>query len=776
VAEPAAQGRSEEVVRSFHLKLQQTRLAGMLLMAAFGALAKLAGNVEFTWTAWLLFLSIAVASVVGFTLYYQHARRPGARPAIDLGWQLFDVGLTSSVIYMLGDASPLWMIWYVATAAAAAFSTGRLAARVVIGASCAAYLATLALLGRISGFDAALGEAALRLGLLYAASFFMIRGIADLRERRIQVAALNAEKSARLDELQRLAAELDRRGRELAEANLRTSEANRAKSQFLANMSHELRTPLNSIIGFSEILAAKLDGQIEARYARFLANILGSGRHLLGLINDILDLSKIEAGKMEMHFEPLSLGDLARGVESVMHGIAAKRSIALELDLAPDLPAVVADAPRLKQILYNLISNAVKFSPEGSPVSVRARPLAAAASPLGVASYLLEVEDRGLGIRREDQALIFEEFRQLDGDATRSLGGSGLGLALVQRFVELHGGAIELDSEPGRGSLFRVTLPVDASRTALRRAEEEPVPLGPAPAAPGESGAAAAAPVVLVAEDDDTFFAGLAADLESAGYRVRRAARGDEALEIARTARPAAIVLDLVLPVVDGWEVLKELKADRATGEIPVLIVSVVANHELGFALGADEYFVKPLDRRSFLDRLGELAPAEPLRRARVLVVDDDAQVHDYLRIELEEAGYEMLSAYDGRAGVELATRARPELIVLDLTMEGMDGFRVAAELQKLPDTARIPIVIFTSKDLTAEDRKRLAGRTSAVLSKAPDDRRRLPLVLRELRTRHTRRETARASGEHRIRLDAGAGGGRSGESGEREGHARLGG
>jgi signal transduction histidine kinase/CheY-like chemotaxis protein len=739
VAEPASQLRSEEVPRSFHLKVQRNRLAVMFVMAGAAAVGRFVGELYFEWRPWILLLVLGTLSVIAFSLHYRHAERVAPRERLDLAWLLFDVGLTSGAIYILADQTPLWMLWYMTSAAAAAFSAGRSAAHVVIGASCAAYLGTLALLGKIQGFDADFVAACGRLALLYAASYFMIRGISDLRERRLQVAALSAEKTVRIEEFERLAVELDHRRHELAEANLRTQEANRAKSQFLANMSHELRTPLNSIIGFSEILTTKLDGQIDPRFLRFLSNILGSGRHLLGLINDILDLSKIEAGKMEMHFEPISLGDLVRGVESVMHGVAAKRDITLELELEPDLPPVVADAPRLKQILYNLVSNAIKFSADGRAISVRARRVFAARSPLATDSVALEVEDRGIGIRREDQRLIFEEFRQADGETTRNTGGTGLGLALVKRFVEMHGGTVEVESEPGRGSLFRVFLPIDASHSP-RREGADPLSFGFPVEAAREALAPGDSPVVLVAEDDDTFFTSFAADLEDAGYRVLRAARGDEALEIARSAKPAAVILDLVLPVKDGWEVLKELKADSTTAEIPVLIVSVVAGHELGFALGADEYFVKPLDRRGFLDRLREIVPAESPARPRVLVVDDDPQVHDYLTLELEEAGYEVLSAANGADGLGLAARAMPAVIVLDLAMEGMDGFRVASELQALPDTARIPIVVFTSKELTESDRQRLVGKTSAVLSKAPDDRRRLPAVLRELESRRSHR------------------------------------
>jgi DNA-binding response OmpR family regulator len=504
-------------------------------------------------------------------------------------------------------------------------------------------------------------------------------------------------------------------------------------------MSHELRTPLNSIIGFSEILGNRLAGTIEPRYERFVGNILGSGRHLLGLINDILDLSKIEAGKMSLIFEPLSLGDLARGVESVMHSIAAQRSVEIRLQIEPGLPPIVADGPRVKQILYNLLSNAVKFSPDGDSVDVRVARVGADQSPIELDSVSIEVEDRGVGIRREDQRLIFDEFRQVDGETTRNTGGTGLGLALSKRFVEMHGGSIEVDSEIGRGSRFRVVLPIDAFEVEGRRRGSGPVSFSFPAAEIGDAVAAPGIPTVLVAEDDAEFFAALAAELESAGYRVLRAVQGDEALELVASEQPDAIVLDLVLPVRDGWEVLKELKASAATAGIPVLIVSVVADHELGLALGADDYFLKPLDRERFFRRLRELAPAASAIRPRVLVIDDDPMVHEYLSVELDAAGFEVRSALDGRTGIELAVADRPELVVLDLIMDDLDGFRVALELQSRPETEHLPIVVFTSKELEPEERRRLTEKSTAVLSKAPEDRRRLPAVLRELEERRRR-------------------------------------
>jgi signal transduction histidine kinase/CheY-like chemotaxis protein len=725
----------------FHLAVQSSRLAVMTLMALVAGVGWWTGLLVFDARRAAFAFATGVLTVALFSALYRRAAARGATPPLHLGWMAADTLIICWTIWIMDDQYPLWLIWFLIHATAAAFVAGRRAALAMMAASCAGYVGTLVMMGRVAGFDQQLAWAVGRLTLLFGSTWFMVRGIADLREERLKVAALHAEQSRQLDEQRRLAAELDLRSRELAEANLRAQEANRAKSQFLANMSHELRTPLNSIIGFSEILVERLDGKIEPRLAKFQQNILGSGKHLLALINDILDLSKIEAGKMELVFEPLSLGDLVRGVESVMHSIAAQRSIRLVTELPADLPPLVADAPRIKQTLYNLVSNAVKFSPEGSAVTIRARALRAAESPLGLPSAELEVEDRGIGIRREDQSLIFDEFRQVDGRTTRNMGGTGLGLALVKRFVELHGGAVTVESEVGRGSTFRVVLPLDASAAEPRRADGEPLSFGFELQRAADALAEAGGPLVLVAEDDGDFYASLAGDLRAAGYRVRRAARGDEALEMVGVERPAAIVLDLVLPVRDGWEVLKQLKASPDTAEIPVLIVSVVPDHELGLALGADDYFLKPLDRRRFLDRLRGLASPAGARRPLALVIDDDPLVHDYLGLELESAGYEVVAAANGRAGIELAVARRPDVVVLDLVMEGIDGFRVGAELQADPRTARIPIVVFTSKDLGADERRDLARRMSAVLSKAPEDRRRLLDLLRDLEARQAARK-----------------------------------
>ncbi|MEO8276197.1 MAG: response regulator [Thermoanaerobaculia bacterium] len=727
----------------FSLAVQRSRLGVMLWMAAVVGTSWFAGLLRFDLPGAIVAGSLGLSSIP--LCMFLLRRFPGtpARARINAGWMTADILFTCWTIYLIRDSSPLWLVWFLTIVTAAAFVAGRRAALAVMAGSTVAYLLLLVVMGKIQGFDRELAMASGRLALLFGGTFFMVEGIASLSERRRQIAALNAENGARLAELSRLTGELDRRGRELAEANIRILEANRAKSQFLANMSHELRTPLNSIIGFSEILSDKLDSRIEPRFVRFLHNILSSGRHLLGLINDILDLSKIEAGKMDLIFEPVSIHDIVLGVESVMHGIASRRRIHLELMLEPSLPIVIADPPRIKQVLYNLVSNAVKFSRDGSSVGVRVRAVDSLTAGLSGPALFIEVIDRGIGIRSDDQQLIFEEFRQVDGGSTRNMGGTGLGLALVKRFVEMHGGRVEVESQAGQGSLFRVVLPVDASAATGRRDAGDPISFNFLRA---EAREAFQDPVrtVLVAEDDDVFFRALAGDLEAAGYRVVRARNGDEVLDLALAETPVAISLDLVLPGRDGWEVLKDLKSSSQTAGVPVIIVSLIENHELGFALGADDYFLKPLDRERFLIRLKELTPDhQAFERSAVLIIDDDPQVHDYLDVELSEAGYRVHSASSGKEGLALATALKPAVIILDLIMDGIDGFQTAAELARQAETAQIPILVFTSKDLTVEDRTELTGPATALLSKAPDDRKRLVSTIRELEARQ-RARTAR--------------------------------
>jgi signal transduction histidine kinase/DNA-binding response OmpR family regulator/ligand-binding sensor domain-containing protein len=487
--------------------------------------------------------------------------------------------------------------------------------------------------------------------------------------------------------------------RELQLKNREAEEANQAKSRFLANMSHELRTPMNAIIGFSEILCERLDEKVDGKSMNFLRSIVSSGRHLLEIINDILDLSKIEAGKMEIFPETFPVRMAVDSVCQVMKGMSARKNISFEIDVAPDIGAIETDQAKFKQILYNLLSNAVKFSPHDSTVTIRARSAGEAVS--------VDVIDRGIGIAAENLGAIFEEFRQVDASMSRQYGGTGLGLSLVKRFVQLQGGTIGVTSALGAGSTFTFTLP----RRFLGATIPSPIVNADGTVVPPGNR-------VLVIEDEEQAWSTLSAYLLSAGYVPIRARHAGEALRLARSMRPIAITLDIVLPGSEGWNVLKALKNDEATAHIPVVIVSIVENRELGLAFGADDYFVKPVDWTRLLKRLRELtARTAAPNRARLLLIDDDVSVHDLLEPELSKQGYQLEKAFSGKEGLERAEAMRPDVIILDLMMPGMSGFEVAALLRGSETTARIPILAFTAKDVTAEEREQLRA-CSAIVPK----------------------------------------------------------
>ncbi|MFA6954793.1 MAG: response regulator [Thermoanaerobaculia bacterium] len=497
-------------------------------------------------------------------------------------------------------------------------------------------------------------------------------------------------------------AQIEKRQRERDEADQRTRE----KSQFLANMSHELRTPLNAIIGFSDILRSRLAGRLSEKEQRFVDNIHSSGEHLLGLVNDILDLSKIEAGRMEMNPERFSIDAAIDGVTSLMRGVSTRRSIALDVVIEPGLPLLVADAVKIKQVLYNLLSNAVKFSPEGSMVSIRARFLPDSLSPLREASIAVSIIDHGIGIDPANHGIVFREFQQVDAGASRQFEGTGLGLALVRKFVEMHQGRIELDSELGKGSTFTIILPVAFHGAA---AERTPAPFRIDPADPR--------PRVLVIEDEESAFSALASALGSTEFAAIWARSGEEGLELARLRPPAAILLDIVLPGVGGWDVLRALKSDPQTRDIPVAIVSMVDNRELGLALGVDAYFTKPVDRGAIVDTLRRLVDGSGGRHD-ILLIDDDPSFHDLIDAQLEPAGFSVRHARNGAEGLRMIAESAPALVILDLMMEEMDGFEVALRIRLEPRSATIPIMIVTSADVDASVRSRLRGRIEAIVEK----------------------------------------------------------
>ncbi|MCU0291097.1 MAG: response regulator, partial [Thermoanaerobaculaceae bacterium] len=510
------------------------------------------------------------------------------------------------------------------------------------------------------------------------------------------------------------------RAEALAEANARLLEADQMKSRFLATMSHELRTPLNSIIGFSTILRTRIGDQLDPRYLKFLDNIRTSGEHLLAMISDILDLSKVEAGRLELHPETVQVPGLVDGVCDIVRALAKERRIEVAVDVPSDLPEVTADPVRVKQILLNLLSNAVKFAYEGSTVRVAIGVLEAEASPLHVRALSLSIADRGIGIAPADQHVIFEEFRQVFQTDGRTYGGTGLGLALVKRLVELHRGSITVDSTLGEGSTFTVVLPVQFE--------------GNETSGPHVTLAAAVEGTrVLVVEDDPAAFERIRHDLQGAGYQVAWSRTGTDAVALAMDQHPAAIVLDIVLPGRDGWDILRDLKGHPETSRIPVIIVSVLANHELGLALGAEAYFTKPVDREHLLARLAELVPQPPATEPSVLLIDDEATLHELVDEMLRGHGYQLRHAFSGTEGLEMSHLDPPDVIILDLMMPGIDGFEVATRLKADPATRGIPIVVLTARDTTREERLRLRGKIEVLLNKGDSGTTKLAPLIRSL-------------------------------------------
>jgi signal transduction histidine kinase/CheY-like chemotaxis protein len=514
----------------------------------------------------------------------------------------------------------------------------------------------------------------------------------------------------------------------LAEKSEQLARASRLKSEFLANMSHELRTPLNAVIGFSEVLKDGLVGKLAEGQRQYVSDIHDSGQHLLALINDILDLSKIEAGQMSLDLEPTVAATLFEHSLSIVREKAAKQRVRLALDVPPGLGTLMIDPRKTKQIIYNLLSNAVKFSREGGLVTLSARRVARAdveawssdaptvlirqAAPLvGNGDYLqIVVEDTGIGIAPEDASRLFRMFSQLDSSMSREAEGTGLGLALVERLAQLHGGIVALASSPGQGSRFIVWLPwreAGAASSTLPRSQRDDV-------------AAAIRPLALVIEDNDHAAELIRLQLEPEGFEVVRAATAGQALAALAGMLPTVIILDVLLPDMDGWDLLALLKLpDSVSARIPVVIVSIVADVRKGFSLGASGVLQKPVSRDEFLGALQHagISGARPV--SRVLIVDDDHRAVELLATYLQGANYEVLRAHGGKEGIEVARRELPDLIVLDLMMPEVSGFDVVEMLKDSPRTAVIPVVVVTAKTLTAQDKATLNGLVAAVLQKS---------------------------------------------------------
>jgi len=515
----------------------------------------------------------------------------------------------------------------------------------------------------------------------------------------------------RTRELKQTLRQLQEGERRLSEAKDSAERANRAKSDFLAKMSHELRTPLNSIIGFSEVLQEQTFGPLNDKQERYVGNVLSSGRNLLDLINDILDLSKVEAGRMELAVDEFALSDALADIRTVVSALADRKSLEIQLDVDPALPRIVADQGKFKQIMYNLLSNAIKFTPDGGRVRVGAR-RGRSLSPDGPGMVEISVADTGIGIRPEDQQRIFQEFEQVTSEYGRDQPGTGLGLALTRRLVELHGGRLWVESEPGLGSRFSFTMPVSRERPVAAQPPDE------AAARAGEQGAGDA-PLVLVIEDDDRARELLTDQLRAAGYRTAEARSGAEALAAVAELKPEVITLDILLPDRHGHEVLAQLKSRPETRDIPVIVVSMTEDRQLGLSLGAADWFVKPARREDFIGAVHRAAASSgSARPATVLVIDDEPASVEFVTDLLVHQGFTVLAARGGREGVAKALEGRPNVIVLDLLMPEMSGFEVARRIRAAPEGAEIPIVVFSVKDLRNDERAMLEDMVQAIVMK----------------------------------------------------------
>lgn len=505
--------------------------------------------------------------------------------------------------------------------------------------------------------------------------------------------------------------------------------ANQAKSTFLASMSHELRTPLNAIIGYSEMLEEDAADAGQDDFLPDLAKIRSAGRHLLGVINDILDLSKIEAGKTELYLETFDVAQLVEEVAATVRPLVESKGNRLEVVTAGGLGEMHADLTKVRQTLLNLVSNAAKFTEEGS-VTLKTHWESAGE---GGDVVVFEVTDTGIGIAPEHMDRLFQAFSQAESSTTRRFGGTGLGLAISRSFCQMMGGDITVASEAGQGSTFTVRLLAHVEEAEPHPPLPEPdrqlsqpvveVQEGVAPA-PASFGAGA----VLVIEDDADVRQLLEGVLSDEGYRVVSATGTSDGLRLARELHPDAITLDLDLPGLEGWSLLSTLKSDPDLGEVPIVVLVVAGDHAAA-PLGATDFLTKPVDR----DRL-----AAVLRRycvdqqAPVLVVDDDPSTREMLRRMLEREGFPVAEAGDGRAGLERMAEHRPSLVLLDLLMPGLDGFGFLAELQTRPEWRAIPVVVVTAKDLSTEEQSMLSGRVAEVLFKGAYTRERLLAEVRE--------------------------------------------
>jgi signal transduction histidine kinase/CheY-like chemotaxis protein len=530
----------------------------------------------------------------------------------------------------------------------------------------------------------------------------MARAVQVFRDNAVALDELLAEREQAAQKLEKVVAErtaeLSARTGELENKSLQLEIASQHKSQFLAKMSHELRTPLNAIIGLSDMLAKNATRFGTEKALEPLNRVNRAGTHLLELINQILDLSKIEAGKLELNLESVSIAPLVEEVIGTARSLAETNKNTLSVECPPDIPPIRADAMRVRQIILNLLSNACKFTQAGD-ITLRVR-----TASQGERQHLVEfaVVDTGIGMTDAQMSRLFEEFSQVDASTARQYGGTGLGLAITRQLCRMMGGDVTVTSEIGRGSTFTVRLPLVAPSAGARQEA------GETEMSSGEC--------VLVIDDDLTARDLIADHLRQAGFAVITAAGGGEGLRRAKERHPLAITLDILMPDIDGWTVLAALRGDPQLADIPVVIATIVEERRKGMALGAVGYLTKPINPGELIELVGRYRP--PTGPSRVLVVEDDAAQRERVRTWVQPPQWQVSEAENGRVALERLKEAVPDIIILDLMMPEMDGFELVVALQEHPQWQHIPVVVVTALDLTAEDRARLNSGVETVLLK----------------------------------------------------------